>query len=204
MNVSTFYRNQRPALSFFFRNVIALVGSTYNHLLLGKGSSNIVDENRVVFESETNIGLLGKIDVSNNSFHSIMELTSTGNDNTVRIDYKNSVQNKGKLSMTPVIEVTGLTESHVSIRNLALDNTASVVMAPSIKTPMSSAMASQNITTEIPDPEEKRAMLADGVEEVDAIKILASRFSEDITERIGIACQEGTERYYDIKNKFLG
>ena len=204
MNVSTFYRNQRPALSFFFRNVIAQVGSTYNHLLLGRGSSNIVDENRVVFESETNIQLAGKIDVDNNSFHSIMELTSTGNNNKVNIDYKNSVGNKGKLSMTPVIDVTGLTTANVSIRNLALDQTPSIMVTPSIKTPMSSAMTTQNITTEVADPEELRSMLADGVEERDAIRILAGRFSEDITEKIGIACQVGTERYYEIKNKFLG
>jgi hypothetical protein len=36
------------------------------------------------------------------------------------------------------------------------------------------------------------------------MRILAGRFSEDITEKIGIACQAGTERYYEIKNKFLG
>jgi len=204
MNVSTFYRNQRPALSFFFRNVIAQVGSTYNHLLLGRGSSNVVDENRIAFESETNVTLSGRIDVDNNSFHSIMELTSTGNDNTVHIDYKNSVRNKGKLSVTPVIEVTGLTTADVSVRNLALDQTSAVMVTPSIKTPMSSAMTSQNFTTEIIDPEELRSMLADGVEENDAMRILAGRFSEDITEKIGIACQAGTERYYEIKNKFLG
>lgn len=204
LNVSTFYKNQRPALSFFFRNIIAQVASTYNHLLLGRGSSNVVDENRILLESEAMANVRGKIDVSNSSFHSIVEVTSSGHDNFINIDYRNTAKDKGTVTFTPVLEVSGLTTINLNADSLVIDDDSSILVTPTVNTPMNSVFTKTNINNRVLDPEELRTLVTDDVDENEAIDLIISDFSKEISDRVGIHCQSGTERYYDIKNKFLG
>lgn len=204
LNVSTFYKNQKPTVSFFFRNVIAQTHSTYNHLLLGKGSANVVDENRIVFETGSNLELNGKIDAVGNSFHSIIEATSVHDDNSITINYKSSAKDKGKVTITPVIEISGLTSTDVSIQNLIVDEMSSIITTPSVNAHESTDMTNSDISDFIIEPTELEQLLAEGMEEGKAIQLLTSRFSEDIAEKIGISSTKGTSLYYEMKNKFLG
>jgi SUF system FeS cluster assembly, SufBD len=203
LNVSTFYRNQKPTISFFFRNVIAQTHSVYNHLLLGKGSSNIVDENRIVFETGVNLELNGKIDVSNSSFHSIIEATSSQDDNSIVINYKSSARNKGHVTVTPVVETSGITTADISVQSLIIDDTSSIIIAPTFNTPASPDLTVSNIADFTLDDEELKQMLSDGVEDDEAKQLLITKFSGDIADRIGISSTQGTELYHEMKNRFF-
>lgn len=203
LNVSTFYKNQKPTLSFVFRNVIAQSHSVYNHLLLGKGSSNVIDENRIVFETGSKLDLNGKIDVAENSFHSIIEATSSGYDNSVSINYRNTAKKKGNVTVTPVVAVSGETSTKIKIHNLLVDDTASIIVDPSWDIPPPSTLVPDISNFRI-EPVELAKLLAKGIEEQDAMSVLTTKFSEEIAEKIGVSCTVGTELYYDMKNKFLG
>jgi len=104
LKLTTFYQNNVSALSFCYRNVIAQENSTFNHVLLGKGSSNIIDENKIKASNMSSSELLGIVNSAGRNFHSILYVEPVAVEYHVSVVYKDILSGHGKVSYFPVIQ----------------------------------------------------------------------------------------------------
>jgi hypothetical protein len=122
INLSTFYQNNISALSFVYRNIIAQDNARFNHVLMGKGSSNIIDENKVHAYSKAKTEFLGIVNSNGRKFHSILYVQPAAEDYSVSVDYRDILQSGAEVSFFPVIlgqEPTNL--ATISVSNITLD-----------------------------------------------------------------------------------
>lgn len=103
LKVTTFYQNNISALSFFYRNVIAQDNSKFSHIVLGKGSSNILDENRIRTGQNVDTEFLGVINSNGRNFHSVLSVEPMFPDYTVHVDYRDILSGKSNVTFYPVI-----------------------------------------------------------------------------------------------------
>ena len=103
LNLTTFYQNHISALSFCYRNVIAQDGATFNHMLFGKGSSNIIDENKIHALSGSKSELLGIVNANGKNFHSILYVEPGAPDYKISVNYRDILSGKSDVSFFPVI-----------------------------------------------------------------------------------------------------
>jgi hypothetical protein len=103
VNLTTFYQNNISALSYCYRNIMALENSTFNHMLFGKGSSNIIDENRLRTSSGSNAEFLGIVNSNGRNFHSILYVEPSAQDYSVSVDYRDVKSGKSNVTFLPVI-----------------------------------------------------------------------------------------------------
>jgi len=103
LNLSTFYQNNISGISFCYRNVIAQSNSSFTHVLFGKGSSNIIDENRLQVFSGSKSELLGVINSDGRRFHSILYVEPQAADYKVDVVYKDVLSGKADVTFFPII-----------------------------------------------------------------------------------------------------
>lgn len=103
LNLTTFYQNNISALSLCYRNIITHENSNFNHVLFGKGSANIIDENRLHTASGVEAEFLGIVNSDNRDFHSILYIEPLVQDYTVSVDYRNVKSGRSDVTFFPVI-----------------------------------------------------------------------------------------------------
>ena len=103
LSLSTFYQNHISALSFFYRNIILQDSSSYIHILFGKESSNVIDENKIISENNTKIELYGIVDSRDKHFHSILQFLPSDNNYSMNVDYRNIISEYSDITFYPLI-----------------------------------------------------------------------------------------------------
>ena len=122
LNLTTFYKNHISALSFCYRNVISYNNSHFNHILLGKGCSNIIDENKIYVSDKSNVELLGIINAKNQNFHSILYVEPRAQDYKISVVYKDILSKKANVTFFPVIVGNIISDSAtIEVSNIDLD-----------------------------------------------------------------------------------
>ena len=120
--MTTFYQNNISALSFCYRNIIAQDKSSFSHVLLGKGSSNIIDENKIQAQSGSSSELLGVVNSSGKVFHSILYVEPGAADYRVAVTYKDILSGNSRVSFFPVIHGNANPESAtIEVSNITLE-----------------------------------------------------------------------------------
>lgn len=103
LNLSTFYRNNITAISFYYRNVIAQTDSEFNHIMFGKGSASVIDENKIHVGPGSKTEMLGIINSDGRDFHTILCIDPPSEEFTVSVVYKDILKDKAHVSFFPVI-----------------------------------------------------------------------------------------------------
>ena len=103
LNLTTFYQNHITALSFCYRNIITQDNASFNHVLLGKGSTTVIDENRIHTKSGSKTELFGVVNSNGKNFNSILRVEPAANDYTIAVRYKDILYGKSKVSFYPLI-----------------------------------------------------------------------------------------------------
>jgi hypothetical protein len=134
LNLSTFYVNHISGISYTYRNIITEENSTFNHILFGKGSSNIIDENKLTAYNKSNSEFLGMINSNDKNFHSILYVQPMSTDYTIRVDYKDVLYGKANISFFPVILGQSIPENaSISVSNITLEDIPKENVALEIK-----------------------------------------------------------------------
>jgi hypothetical protein len=103
LNLMTFYRNNVSAHSFCYRHILAQDNSSFNHVLLGKGSANIIDESKIRAMSGSNTEMLGIVHSDGKNFHSILSVEPISDDYSITVNYKDVLEGKADVTFFPVI-----------------------------------------------------------------------------------------------------
>lgn len=123
LNLNTFYKNHLSGISFCYRNVIAQDRASFNHMLFGKGSSNIIDEIKIQAFNESVSELLGLINSDKKSFHSILSVDSGSSDYKISVNYKDILSGKANISYFPPIARSLTSELiTVDVSNIVLED----------------------------------------------------------------------------------
>jgi len=122
LKLTTFYQNNISALSFCYRNIIAQDKSSFSHILLGKGSSNIIDENKIHAQSGSSSELLGVVNSSGKDFHSILYVEPGAADYRVAVTYKDILSGNGNVTFFPVIRGNANSDTAtIEVSNIILE-----------------------------------------------------------------------------------
>jgi hypothetical protein len=122
LDLRTFYQNHISALSFFYRNIIAQDDTSYTHVLFGKGSSNVIDENKIHSYHASRSEFLGIVNSDARNFHSILFVQPASEDYSVNVDYRDVLYGKANVTFFPVIlgqDPTNL--ATISVSNITLE-----------------------------------------------------------------------------------
>lgn len=122
INLTTFYKNHKSALSFIYRNIIAGDHSKYNHVLFGKGSSNAIDENRITC-SDSSVGkFVGVVNSDRQQFHSILIVNPLTDMFNISVDYRDILLGKSNVTFNPfIIDQLPLDRAKISVSNIEID-----------------------------------------------------------------------------------
>jgi hypothetical protein len=123
IRLTTYYQNHLSGLSFAYRNIIAQDGSQYNHMLLGRGSSNIIDENKILSYPNSKAEFLGIINSVGRKFHSILSIQPMNNDQfSINVDYRDVLYGKDDVTFYPLLHSSQPNKDCViSVTNVSLD-----------------------------------------------------------------------------------
>lgn len=103
INLTTFYGNSVSGISTIYRNIIAQDNSRFDHILFGKGSSNVIDENKISAGTQSRSRLHGIINPNNKDFHSILCVQPESLEYNVHVDYRNVLYGRSNVTFYPVI-----------------------------------------------------------------------------------------------------
>lgn len=121
LSLSTFYQNQMSAISFVYRNIIAQDHSSYTHSLLGRGSSNVIDENKIYMYEKTTAEFMGIINSNGKQFHSILYVQPANLDYSVAVDYRDILCGNADVTFFPVVLGHPLhSNANISVSNVTL------------------------------------------------------------------------------------
>lgn len=122
LNLNTFYENHMSGLSFCYRNIVAQDRATYNHVLFGKGSSNVIDENRIHAFGGSSSELLGVVNSRGRDFHSILYVEPNSPDYKISVTYKDILTKKADVSFFPVIVGNTIgDDATIDVSNITLE-----------------------------------------------------------------------------------
>ena len=123
LNLSTFYQNHISALSLCYRNVIAQDSSTFNHVLLGKGSYKVIDETKIHALDKSSSELLGVINSGGRDFHSILYVEPGAANYEISVNYKDILSGGANVTYFPVILGNSISDSaSIEVSNITLDD----------------------------------------------------------------------------------
>lgn len=124
LNLITFYQNHITALSFCYRNIITQDNTKFSHVLLGRGSTTIIDEIRVRPTSGSKTEMLGIINSNGRKFNSVLSVEPAAADYNISVKYKDILYNNGEVSFIPVIlgQLPASDLSSIEVSNILLDN----------------------------------------------------------------------------------
>ena len=103
LSLYTFYKNSISSVSALCRHVISRFSSTYNHVVLGKGSAIALDENKLYTYNDSQIMLLGCVDSKKYRFNSILSYHPESKDYSIVVDYRAITYDKGLVEFYPLI-----------------------------------------------------------------------------------------------------
>lgn len=132
LNLSTFYQNHKSALSFCFRNVIIQDNAKFSHILLGKGSSNVLDETKVHPHNMSTVELMGCMNPGQQQFHAVVGVLSCPQEYNFLLDHRHVVGGRGRTTFTPVIVGHLSSNAHTNVSALVLDHYAEEVRSAKI------------------------------------------------------------------------
>jgi hypothetical protein len=122
ISLSTFYRNTISSTSMMYRNIILQDNSKFNHVLLGKCSQGVIDENRLHTSQNSKSEFLGIIDGSRGgNFHSILYVTPVSINFDVSVDYRNVVKKDSSVSFFPLIAATTTENAMISVSDIYIE-----------------------------------------------------------------------------------
>jgi hypothetical protein len=122
LNLSTFYKNSLSGISFCYRNVIAQDKSCFNHVLFGKGSSNVIDETKIHAFNGSASELLGLVNSDGQDFHSILYVEPGSPDYKIAVNYKDVLSGKANVSYFPMILGNVISNSAtIEVSNITLE-----------------------------------------------------------------------------------
>jgi hypothetical protein len=133
LHLSTFYKNHISALSFVYRNIIALESSAYSHITFGKGSSGIIDENRITAHHNSKVEIFGCVNSDGRNFHTILSVQPVANNYDINIDYRNILREGANVTFFPAIQGqeisndTFINVSNININDIPFDKIEEVV-----------------------------------------------------------------------------
>jgi hypothetical protein len=134
INLTTFYQNHISALSFVYRNIVVQDDASYNHILFGKGSSNVIDENKIHTYSRSKSELLGVVNSNLRNFHSILYVQPASEDYYINVDYRNVLYGKADITFFPVIMGQEPKEkATISVSNITLEEIPGAIVESEIK-----------------------------------------------------------------------
>lgn len=103
LNLSTFYKNNISATSIYYRNIVLEDGAHYNHMMLGKGSYSIIDENRIQPGPDTSTALFGIINSPGKDFHTILFVDPSSTEYKISAIYKEILSSSSDVSFSSTI-----------------------------------------------------------------------------------------------------
>jgi hypothetical protein len=127
LKLTTFYQNHISAVSFTYRNIIAQDNSQFTHILLGKGSAGIIDENKIHTHKQSKSEFLGIVNSNKRDFHSILYIQPASDDYSVSIDYRTILHGEPSVSFYPIIlgqepaEKAVMSISNITMEQLPVD-----------------------------------------------------------------------------------
>jgi Fe-S cluster assembly scaffold protein SufB len=199
INLATFYNNHRNASSIYYRNIIVQDDSSFNHKLFGIGTYKVIDENRIKFGNRTKINLNGVINSNGKAFNSITTIQSSNNNNSVHYDYKSVAYEHSKVTIKPLVEVAGVCDVKVSVKNLILNDNSFIMTLPLLKIASEDASCFHGVTNSTLDENDILYLMSRGMDYAQAKQLLINSFSYSETD---IDSHFGIERYYECKNRF--
>lgn len=130
LNLRTFYQNHLSALSFFYRNIIAQDDSSFSHILFGKGSSNVIDENKFLAYHAAKAEFLGIVNSDGKKFHSILIVQPTSERYTVNVDYRDILSGNPEVTFYPmIIGQNPSLDTSISVSNIKLEEIPEEIQA---------------------------------------------------------------------------
>lgn len=134
LNLTTFYQNHVSGISFFYRNIIAQDDSVYNHIVLGKGSSNVIDESKLHAHNQTKSEFLGIVNADGKKFHTILYVQPASENYSLNVDYRDILSGKSDVTFFPVILGQEPTDSTtIIVSNVTLDEMPEEVREEEVK-----------------------------------------------------------------------
>lgn len=122
LNLSTFYKNTSSAISFVYRNIDLADHASYNSVVFGKGSSNIIDENRILLR-KSSAELLGIRNSCGKNFHSIVYIDPRDSEFTTNVVYRDILYNRANMTFYPVILGTNNSNANIAVDHIQLLDT---------------------------------------------------------------------------------
>lgn len=115
LNLSTFYQNHLSGISYSYRNIITGENSKFDHMMFGKGSSNVLDETKISFGSASSAEMRGIVDSRNLKFHSVLYVEPSSDNYKISVDYRDILHSKvSEITFFPSIS-NKFTSSNASI-----------------------------------------------------------------------------------------
>jgi hypothetical protein len=135
LNLTTFYQNHLSAISFCYRNIIVQDGASYSHMMFGKGSSNVIDENKIHTASGSSSELLGVINSDGMDFHSILYVEPAAPDYKIAVDYRDVLEGKSSVTFFPVIlgQSPGADLATIEVSNITIEEIPSEKVVLEVK-----------------------------------------------------------------------
>lgn len=132
LNLSTFYKNTSAGISFVYRNVNVADHASYNSVVFGKGSSNIIDENKIILH-KSSAELLGIRNSCGKNFHSILCVDHKDTDFSTNIVYRDILHSKSNMTFYPLILGDDENNTNVAIEQRSFANLPGMVISDEIK-----------------------------------------------------------------------
>lgn len=123
LKLTTFYQNKVSGISFFYRNIITQDSANFSHVMLGKGSSNVVDENKIHHANDSKSEFLGVINSAGRNFHSVLTVEPQSPNYHINVDYRDILSGKSKVTFFPIIigqHTTG-SDASISVTNVTME-----------------------------------------------------------------------------------
>jgi hypothetical protein len=134
LNLSTFYQNHISALSYFYRNIITQDDSSFSHLMFGKGSSNVIDENKIHAYHNSKSEFIGVVNSASRNFHSILFVKPESDQYSINVDYRDIMSGKSNVSFYPMIlGQEPLDSASITVSNIVLEEIPSEQIDSEIK-----------------------------------------------------------------------
>jgi hypothetical protein len=122
LGLTTFYQNNISSTSLVFRNINSGTDSYLTHVLLGKGSSNVVDETKIRHQPNSTSEFLGVIVSNRKAFHSILSLESVDSSYDITVDYRGVFDQGHNVTFLPIVADDHMMGNHaVDISNIQLE-----------------------------------------------------------------------------------
>lgn len=134
LKLTTFYQNNVAAISYFFRNIIAQDSSNFSHIVLGKGSSNVIDENKIHPHADSKSEFLGIVNANGRNFHTILTVAPEAPNYKINVDYRDVLSGKSSVTFFPIIigQQSVGDDATISVTNVTLEDIPAEKLADEI------------------------------------------------------------------------